>query len=433
MGAADRVRGVPICVRQTAVRPIRVNPPVPGTRSWTTESTSSPRARAAYDIAVHPLLRYAESHQGYLLDTLETLVRAESPSTDKTAVDRCGVELSRRLTALGARVERLPQAARGDHVRAVVEGEGRPILFLGHFDTVWPVGQIARMPFREASGLLYGPGIFDMKGGIAVAMLAVRTLRELAVPHPALVLLFTTDEEIGSGTSRLLIEAEAHRSRAVLVLEPSLPGGGAKTSRKGCGDFELVVHGVSAHAGIAPGQGANAVHELAHQVLALQSLQDPERGVSVNVTVVSGGDRTNVIPDHARASIDVRVPTMEEARRVEASVRALTAQVPGTRIEIRGGMSRPPLERGAGVVELYEEARRAAGELGRELGEGGSGGGSDGNFTAALGVPTLDGLGPEGDGAHALHEHVRLADLPWRAAFLASLVGRISAGGKRVE
>jgi glutamate carboxypeptidase len=378
---------------------------------------------------VHPLLRYTESHQGYLLDTLETLVRAESPSTDKAAVDRCGAELSRRLTALGAAVERLPQASRGDHVRAVVDGDGPPILVLGHIDTVWPLGQIERMPFREEAGRVYGPGIFDMKGGIAAALLAVRAMRAADLAHPAIVLLFTTDEEIGSGTSRAIIEAEARRSRAVLVLEPSLPGGGVKTSRKGCGDFELEIHGVSAHAGIAPGQGANAVHELAHQILAVQSLQDAARGVSVNVTVVSGGERTNVIPSHARASIDVRVPTLEDARRVEETVRALTPVVPGTRIEVRGGVGRPPLERGPHVVQLYEEARRAAGELGRRLDEGGTGGGSDGNFTAALGVPTLDGLGPEGDGAHALHEHVLLADLPWRAAFLASLFARIPATG----
>ncbi|MGH9370329.1 MAG: M20 family metallopeptidase, partial [Vicinamibacterales bacterium] len=380
-----------------------------------------------------PLLRYTEAHQGYLLDTLEALVRAESPSTEKAAVDRCGAELSRRLAALGARVERLPQPARGDHVRAVFDGEGPPLMILGHIDTVWSVGQIERMPFREEGGRLYGPGIFDMKGGIAASMLAVRALSALDVPHPAIVMLFTTDEEIGSHTSRAIIEAEARRSRAVLVLEPSLPGGGVKTSRKGCGDFELVVHGVSAHAGIAPGQGANAVHELAHQIVAVQSLQNIERGVSVNVTVVSGGERTNVIPNHARASIDVRVKTMEDAQQVEDSMRALTARVPGTRLEVQGGVGRPPLERGPHVARLYDEARVCALELGKELGEGGTGGGSDGNFTAALGVPTLDGLGPDGDGAHAMHEHVLLTDLPWRAAFLASLLSRIPAGPPRNE
>lgn len=374
------------------------------------------------------LKTYCRSHQAWLRDVVESLVRLESPSTDKTAVDRCGAELAGRLGALGARVTRLPQAQRGDHVRAEFDGDGQQVLLLGHFDTVWAVGQLERMPLREQDGRLFGPGIFDMKAGIAVAMLAARALRatESAARPPRLVMLWTTDEEIGSGTSRAAIEEEARRSRAVLVLEPSLPGGAAKTSRKGCGDFELTVHGLSAHAGIDPGKGANAVHELAHQIVAIQSLQDSGRGVSVNVTVVSGGQRTNVIPDQARAAIDVRVPTQEEARRIERALHALAPHLPGTRLEVRGAVGRPPLERGVHVVRLYEEARAAAGELGRELGEGGTGGGSDGNFTAALGVPTLDGLGPEGDGAHALHEHVVLADLPWRAAFLGALLLRLN-------
>jgi glutamate carboxypeptidase len=374
------------------------------------------------------LLDYCHAQSRWLRDTVDTLVRLESPSTDKAAVDRCGAALASRLDALGARVERVPQAERGDHVRAAFEGEGRPVLLLGHFDTVWSVGQLERMPLREQNGRLHGPGIFDMKAGIAVALLAVRALREAAgaAPVPRVVMLWTTDEEIGSGTSRAAIEEEAGRSRAVLVLEPSLPGGAAKTSRKGCGDFELIVHGVAAHAGIDPAKGANAVHELAHQIVAIQSLQDLQRGVSVNVNIVSGGGRTNVIPDQARASIDVRVPVMEEAQRIERALHALAPRLPGTRLEVRGAVARPPLERSAHVLRLYDEARLAARELGRELGEGGTGGGSDGNFTAALGVPTLDGLGPEGDGAHALHEHVVLADLPWRAAFLAALLLRLN-------
>ena len=374
------------------------------------------------------LLDYCHAQSGWLRDTVDTLVRLESPSTDKAAVDRCGAALASRLDALGARVERVPQAERGDHLRAEFGGEGRPVLLLGHFDTVWSVGQLERMPLREQNGRLHGPGIFDMKAGIAVALLAVRALREAAgaATVPRVVMLWTTDEEIGSGTSRAAIEEEAGRSRAVLVLEPSLPGGAAKTSRKGCGDFELIVHGVAAHAGIDPAKGANAVHELAHQIVAIQSLQDLQRGVSVNVNIVSGGGRTNVIPDQARASIDVRVPVMEEAQRIERALHALVPRLPGTRLEVRGAVARPPLERSAHVLRLYDEARLAARELGRELGEGGTGGGSDGNFTAALGVPTLDGLGPEGDGAHALHEHVVLADLPWRAAFLAALLLRLN-------
>jgi glutamate carboxypeptidase len=267
-----------------------------------------------------------------------------------------------------------------------------------------------------------------MKGGLAASLQAVRILRAAAsdVRAPRIVMLWTTDEEIGSGTSRQVIEAEARASDAVLVLEPSLPGGAAKTSRKGCGDFELTVRGVGAHAGIDPGKGINAIHELAHQIVAIAALQEPGRGVSVNVDIVSGGRRTNVIPDEARAAIDVRVPTLDDGARIEKALHALTSRVPGTTLEVSGGFSRPPLERGPHVVGLYERAREVAAELGQDLGEGGTGGGSDGNFTAALGVPTLDGLGPQGAGAHALHEHVVLADLPWRAAFLAALLARLA-------
>ena len=376
---------------------------------------------------MHPLLRFAESHRHDLLNDLEALVRAESPSIDKTAVDRCGAVLAGQLGGAGGTVERIRQEDRGDHLRTTFAGDGRQVMILGHFDTVWDVGQIERMPFRETGGRLYGPGIYDMKSGIAVAMLAVRALADLTLPNPPLVMLFTTDEETGSTTSRRIIEDEARRSQAVLVLEPSLPGGGAKTSRKGVGDFAVEVHGVAAHAGIAPAQGANAVHEIAHQIVALQALQNLDRGLSVNVTVVGGGQRTNVIPDHAHARIDVRVATMDDAREVERAIRALRPVVPGTRLTISGSVERPPLERGPQVAALYEQARHCAAELGKQLGEGGTGGGSDGNFTAALGVPTLDGLGPEGDGAHALHEHVLLADLPWRAAFLAALLNRLGS------
>ncbi len=371
------------------------------------------------------LLAYCEARAGWLRETVEALVRLESPSTDKPAVDRCGDALALRLQALGGSVSRLVQPLRGNHVRAEFAGRARRVLILGHFDTVWDVGTLQRRPLREEHGRLYGPGVYDMKAGIAVAMLAVDTLLRLHAPDlPTVVMLWTTDEEIGSGTSRAVIEEEARRSAAVLVLEPSLPGGAAKTSRKGCRDFELVVHGVAAHAGIDPGNGANAIHELARQIVAIQQLADADRGISVNVGIVAGGTRTNVIPPEARAAIDVRVPTMADAARVEQALRALRPQTDGTRLEVRGSIGRPPLERGPHVARLYEEARRAAASLGRELGEGGTGGGSDGNFTAALGVPTLDGLGPAGDGAHAEHEHVLVGDLPWRAALLAALVVR---------
>jgi glutamate carboxypeptidase len=367
-------------------------------------------------------ISFAEANREWLLDTIEALVRLESPSTDKTAVDACGAELSRRLAALGGQVERLPCATRGDHVRARFAGEGPQITLLGHFDTVWPVGQLQTMPCREEDGRLHGPGVFDMKAGIAVAMLAMRAIQELGSRRPSVVMLWTTDEEVGSGTSRQIVEDEARKSRAVLVLEPPLPGGAVKTRRKGCGDFELTVEGVAAHAGIDPGKGANAIHEIAHQIVSIQQLQDLERGVSVNTNVVTGGTRTNVIADRARASIDVRVPSKDEAARIEGALSRLTPRVPGTRIRISGGFGRPPLERTPQVAALYEIARKLSTELGQPLGEGATGGGSDGNFTAALGVPTLDGLGPQGDGAHALHEHVLVRDLTWRAGFVAGLV-----------
>ncbi len=217
-------------------------------------------------------------------------------------------------------------------------------------------------------------------------------------------------------------------SEAVMVFEPSLPGGAVKTSRKGCGEFDLRVRGVSAHAGIDPGKGASAIHELARQIVALEALQDPERSVSVNVGVIEGGTRANVVADDARARVDVRVPTLADAARVEAAFQALRPRLPGTSLEVSGGVGRPPLERSPAVARLYEQARVVALELGRELGEGGTGGGSDGNFTAALGVPTLDGLGAVGDGAHALHEHVIEDELPWRAALVAGLMVRISKG-----
>lgn len=367
------------------------------------------------------LLEFCKSQQTSLRSTIETLVRLESPSTDKAAVDRCGTALSQMLRDIGAAVTRLPQTDRGDHIRAEFAGGPRRVMLLGHFDTVWDVGQIDRMPLREENGRLHGPGVYDMKASIAVSLLAVRAAMR-AGGAPRIVMLWTTDEEVGSTTSRALIEAEARMSDAVFVLEPCLPGGAAKTQRKGCGEFRMAVHGVSAHAGIDPRKGASAIHELAHQIVALESLRDLDRGISVNVGVVCGGTRGNVVAEEARAVIDIRVPRAEDASRVEAAVRALRPRNAAVRIEVEGGFDRPPLERTDAVVRLYGQARQVAAELGRELGEGATGGGSDGNFTAAIGVPTLDGLGPEGDGAHALHEHVLIADLPWRAAFLAALL-----------
>lgn len=371
------------------------------------------------------LLEFCTSRQAALRSDVETLVRLESPSTDKASVDRCGATLAGMLETLGARVARIPQTARGDHIRAEFGGGPRQVLLLGHFDTVWDVGQLERMPLREENGRLFGPGVYDMKASIAVAMLAVHAAAA-AGPTPKVVMLWTTDEEVGSATSRGLIEEEARASDAVLVLEPCLPGGAAKTQRKGCGEFTMTVRGVSAHAGIDPRKGASAIHELAHQIVALEALRDLDRGISVNVGIVNGGTRGNVVAEHAHALIDVRVPTQSEARRIGAAIRALKPRNASVHLEIQGGFERPPLERTPAVERLYQQARAVAAALGRDLQEGATGGGSDGNFTAALGVPTLDGLGPQGDGAHALHEHVILSDLPWRAAFLAALIRTVN-------
>jgi glutamate carboxypeptidase len=297
------------------------------------------------------------------------------------------------------------------------------VLLLGHFDTVWPIGQLVRMPLTRADGRLHGPGVFDMKAGIAIGMLAARALRETGTPVARrIVMLWTTDEEIGSGTSRAAIEDEARRSEAVFVLEPSLAGGAVKTSRKGCGGYQVAVRGVSAHAGIEPQKGASAVQELAHQILRINALQDLARGVSVNVVQVSGGLRSNVIPDEAHAVVDVRVPSAAAAAAVDAAFRGLRPVDQRTTIDAIGGMDRPPLERTADVERLYKRARALAGVMGHQLDEGATGGGSDGNFTAAMGIPTLDGLGAVGDGAHALHEHVDIESLPDRAALIAGLI-----------
>jgi glutamate carboxypeptidase len=370
---------------------------------------------------------FCRANRDWLLETIEALVALESPTTDKAAVDRCGSALASRLEAIGGRVTRLPRQDRGDHLLAEFGCGTSQILLLGHFDTVWPVGQLDRMPLTRSGGRLHGPGVFDMKAGIAIAMLAARALLETgpALAH-RIVMLWTTDEEIGSESSRAAIEDEARRSRAVLVLEPSLPGGAVKTARKGCGSYQLTVRGIAAHAGIEPQKGASAVQELAHQILRVNALQNLAAGISVNVVQVSGGVRSNVIPDEARAVVDVRVPTAAAAAEIDAAFRGLRPLDGRTSIEATGGIDRPPLERTALVERLYKQARDVARELGQDLGEGGTGGGSDGNFTAALGIPTLDGLGAVGDGAHALHEHVDIESLADRAGLLAGLIARLA-------
>ena len=375
------------------------------------------------------LLDYCLANHDWLLEFIEALVAIESPSDDPAAVNTCGAELAKRLEAIGGRVTRIPSSTAGDHLRASFGDGSRQILLLGHFDTVWPVGQLARMPLKREGGRLHGPGVFDMKAGIALAALATRAVIERdGLDGCQAVMLWTTDEEIGSGTSRALIEAEAVRSEAVLVFEPSLPGGGLKTSRKGVGQFEMIARGVPAHAGLDPGKGVSAVRELARQITAIDDLQDPARGVTVTVGIIKGGTRANVVPDEARATIDARANTRADAERVAAALKAVRPYIAGAKVEITGGFERPPLERTAEVVKLFEMARSVAAEVGVALEEGSAGGGSDGNLTAALGVPTLDGFGAVGDGAHALHEHVEIDALVPRAAVIAGLLARLARG-----
>jgi glutamate carboxypeptidase len=372
------------------------------------------------------LLTFCESERGWLRQTIERLVLLESPTPDAPAVDRCASDLARRLAAIGGRVRDRASRGNGNHLVAEFGSGRRRVLLLGHFDTVWPVGTLGGMPLVERDGRLFGPGVLDMKGGIGIAMLALRALVTAAqgvMPH--VVLLLTADEETGSPTSRPLIEDEARKSDAVLVLEPALPSGALKTSRKGCGQFEIAVTGLAAHAGIEPERGANAILELCDQIRRVERLQDLERGTSLTVCLASGGSRANVVPADARATIDARAFEMAEAARVTDRLLRLRAKRPGTAVHVSGGFDRPPLERGPSVVRLFELAESVGRRLGIAVTEGATGGGSDGNFTAALGVPTLDGLGAIGDGAHAAHEHVVLDHLAPRAALVAGLVQAI--------
>jgi glutamate carboxypeptidase len=381
-------------------------------------------------VELYALRDFCCGEREWLLDTVESLVRLESPSTDKAAVDRCGAELAARLQSIGGRVTSLTRPERGDHLLAEFGCGASQLLLLGHFDTVWPVGTLERMPLVRSGGRLHGPGVFDMKAGIGIAMLATRALMETGVELPRrIVMLWTTDEEVGSGTSRAAIEDEARRSDAVLVLEPSLPGGALKTSRKGCGEYHVTVRGVAAHAGIDPSKGASAIHELAHQICRLYELPWPG-GASINVGTIAGGSRPNVVADEAHAVVDVRAATRDEMHTVDSLIRRQQPRNARTTVEISGGFDRPPLERTDRIGRLYDQAHAIARELGWELGEGGTGGGSDGNFTAAVGVPTLDGLGAIGDGAHALHEHVDIDALADRAALVAGLIASVDVASK---
>jgi len=361
-----------------------------------------------------------------MLSTLREFVVAESPSLEKVPADRCCRVIAAEWRKRGARVERLANKHRGDLLRVTWwPQKSRPrgqLLVLGHYDTVYARGTLARMPFRVAAGKAYGPGTFDMKAGLVQALFALEALQRSQEPHKRIIFLCTSDEEIGSDSSRKIIEAEARRSDAVFVLEPAFgPRGLLKTARKGVGEIEIVVHGRASHAGLAPQEGINAIDELARQLTRIRAWNDPRGGTTVNACIIEGGTRSNVIPERARAVLDLRALSVADMRRLERRLHALRPILPGARLEIRGGFNRAPLERKMSSA-LFARAKSLAAQIGLALGECTAGGGSDGNLTAALGIPTLDGLGAVGDGAHASHEHILVRTMPARATLLAALL-----------
>ncbi len=363
-----------------------------------------------------------------MVELLGKVVSIESPSDDPAAVERVARFVAGEWRKRGARARLIPTKGRGPILRAeVFLGKGNPkgqVLGLGHLDTVYTVGTLRRIPFKVSAGRALGPGTVDMKGGVVQALFAVEALRALKLkPATKLVFLFTSDEEVGSTAGRPVVEAEARKSRAVLVLEPSSGLHGAlKTARKGVGEFEIVVEGRAAHAGVEPEKGVNAVHELSAQILRVAKLARPERGLTVNVDVIEGGTRTNVVAERARAQVDVRIARMSDGKWIERQMRRLKPVDKRAKLIVRGGINRPPLERTPPVVQLYRHAETLARELGVALEQSATGGGSDGNFTAGLGVPTLDGLGGVGGGMHSPGEFVVVRRMPERAALLAGLL-----------
>ncbi len=360
-----------------------------------------------------------------MLELLRRFVELESPSDNKTAVDILGKVLAQEFQSLGGRVTLLPQSEHGDHLRAEFAGEtGKPVLLLGHFDTVYPLGTLASMPFRIDNGRAFGPGVYDMKAGIVMMMYALRALRESGqlLKRPVIVLL-DTDEEIGSLTGRPVVEATARECDAVFVLEPSQGIKGAlKTARKGVGDFTIEVAGRAAHAGVDFEKGHSAIIEAARQILEVAKFTDLSRGLTVNPGVVQGGTRTNVIAADARVEVDVRIARIADAAELERKFATLKPFDPNCQVRVSGGINRPPMERTEGTVRLFRLAQEQATALGMSLDEASTGGGSDGNFTSGLGIPTLDGLGAVGEGAHATHEAILLEELSRRTALLACLL-----------
>jgi len=369
------------------------------------------------------VLGVVAGHEGRLKARLRELVEVESPSESKAGVDRAGELVAGWVEELGGRVKRHRQKVFGD-VLEVRFGSSRStrgrVLLLGHLDTVWPVGTLKTMPWREAEGKLWGPGVLDMKAGVVMALEAISALREMGLERPV-TLLLNPDEEVGSGVSRGITERLAKECEAVFVMEPA-QGLAYKTARKGVGHFGLRVEGVGAHAGVDFEKGHSAVLEMARMVEKVSGFTDLARGLTVNVGRIVGGTLSNVVAAECTAEVDVRIVKASEAARVERMFRGLKTFDKACRLTVSGGINRPPMERKAGTVRLFKQARALAAEMGLELEEAATGGGSDGNFTAAIGVATLDGMGAVGSGAHAAHEHVVVRHLVERTALLAGVL-----------
>lgn len=363
---------------------------------------------------------------------LKKLVEAESPSTDKVAVDRVGAIIADEARRLGADVEIVPVKEAGDHVIArfklsraadVVEAQAKgDILLLCHMDTVFPLGTLEKMPYRKADSKIFGPGVLDMKSGIVISLGAIEELKNTGGLNRPVTLLCTSDEETGSLTSEVLIKELAQQSDLVLVMESALLDGSLKTWRKGVGEFWVRVKGRAAHAGGAHEEGRNAIEEMSHLVLAIQKLTNYSRGTTLNVGVMHGGTVSNVVPEEAVAQVDVRILQSGEWERVEAEMRALRPVLDGTSLEITGGLNRPPMPFDETMKSTFEKAKSIAQNIGIELKAGGTGGGSDANFVAPLGIPVLDGLGAIGEGLHSEREYIFTDSLHERAKLLAALI-----------
>ncbi|MHB1958548.1 MAG: M20 family metallopeptidase [Acidobacteriaceae bacterium] len=380
------------------------------------------------------LLKDAKQRQKMMLEQMEALVSIESPSEDKAAVDRASRVVADWFEKLGGKIRWHRQKKFGDLLevrfgamrgRAKADaGERRkPILLLGHLDTVWPMGTLATMPFRVSKGKIFGPGVYDMKAGVVMAAHAVAMVRERQAQRTPVVVLLVSDEEIGSLVSRAVTEKIARQCAAVFVLEPAQgPQGAYKTARKGVGNYSVHVRGVAAHSGVDFEKGHSAVLELARLMEKISRFTDLKTGLTVNPGTICGGTRSNVIAAEARAEVDVRIARMRDAARVERLFRGLRVTDRACTLTITGGMNRPPMERSRGTVALFQQAKGLARSMGFALEEASTGGGSDGNFTAALGVPTLDGMGAVGEGAHAAHESIVVSELARRTALLAAMV-----------